>query len=265
MNTKLNIDELKFLVPDYVTGDISDSDKLTLEKAMNESQELAEFYLQVKDTFSFVSTVKTEEPQPHYWSSLLPRIHQKIEEKNSKPAVLDNIISYWKVIVPVAAIILFAVIYYSVKPTDSGIVKDVKNPVISNDSNNNKSDNDIKINNDKITEESNSSEDNNSIDNKASDKQVKNNANNTKKKYSLPRNSDEKIVKKENRDKYENPDEIKETFTDQALDQALDIDEEYIFAGNESLGLDEELESDLKKLNDSEKNTLLEELINANL
>ena len=261
MNKKINIEELKYLVADYITGDIQESDKIILEKAMAESRELSDFYLQVKGTFSFVNAVKPSEPQPQYWNTLLPRIHQKLEERENRPVIWDTLVSYWKVIVPVAAIILFAVIYLSLKPSDKEIVKESDKQENLTDSNNNKPENVIKNNNDRITEENKSADDNKSTEKNTADDKLNKTVKKDKRNYSIPENYEDKIVKKENRDDIEIPEEKKEKYTD----QSFEIDDAFIFAGNESLGLDEEIENDLKKLNDSEKNTLLEDLINVNL
>ncbi len=46
---------------------------------------------------------------------------------------------------------------------------------------------------------------------------------------------------------------------------AIDIEETSIFADGEGAGFDEETENDLKKLNDYEKEVLLQELQNSNM
>ena len=44
MNNKLNIEEIKYYIPDYITGVINDNDKMIVETALKQSQELKEFY-----------------------------------------------------------------------------------------------------------------------------------------------------------------------------------------------------------------------------
>src|SRR5688500_3832424 len=119
MNNKLNIEELKYLVPDYITGQISDPDKAAVEDALKQSAELREFHNELKSTFEFVGTVKFEEPSPQYFNNLLPRIHQRIEEQEAKKFSWDKVASFWKVLVPVAAIVVIALVYYMVKQSDT--------------------------------------------------------------------------------------------------------------------------------------------------
>ncbi len=79
-------------------------------------------------------------------------------------------------------------------------------------------------------------------------------------KYSVkPDNATAKNIVPENDPKVEN----QETVKDEQL--ASEIDETAIFADGEGAGFDEETENDLKKLNDNEKETLLQELENTNL
>lgn len=61
--------------------------------------------------------------------------------------------------------------------------------------------------------------------------------------------------------------EIKEVVKDVPKEEnlAADIEESSIFASGESAGLDEETEAELKKLDDKDRNKLLEELLNSNL
>ena len=136
MNSNNNIEQLMQLIPDYITGEISSSDKLMLEKAMNESAELRELYNEMTGTLAFVRRhVKLKEPPEQYWNSLLPRIHQRIEDKESKAFSWDKIPSLWKVLVPIAAVVLIALIYYLVKPSDTQITKDKEIENIKKDTN----------------------------------------------------------------------------------------------------------------------------------
>jgi hypothetical protein len=249
MKSKINIEELKVLIPDYITGQIDDKDKLMLEKAMGESPELSAFYNDTKRTFEFVSSVKLEEPPPQYWNTLLPRIHERIEQRQAEKFSWDKVSSVWKVLVPIAAVMLIALIYYLVKPSETQMTKDEEKKI------------------EKI-------EDKNKIldDNKVEKK--------------LPEIKDEKIVKEEkvkedriakrkrvfktdnivkdetpadeNKDKEQEPSK-EDLFT------ASDIDESSVFAGGEGAGLDDETVNLLEKLDDKQQNSLLEELENSNL
>lgn len=84
MNTKYNTEEIMMLIPDYITGNISSSDKALVEKALSESAELTELYMDMKSSVGFIDSVKQAEPAPQYWNTLLPRIHERIEERQNK-------------------------------------------------------------------------------------------------------------------------------------------------------------------------------------
>ncbi len=141
MNNKLNTEEIKFMIPDYISGMLNDTDKVQVDEAIKESAEVREFYNEMKGTFDFVSTVKFEEPAPVYWNSLLPRIHDKIDSRESKGFSWDKIASMWKVLVPIAAIILIALVYYMVKPSNTQLTEEKKIEQIKKDTS--KDDNNI--------------------------------------------------------------------------------------------------------------------------
>ena len=255
MNNKLNTEEIKFMLPDYISGQLNDTDKALVDEAIKESAEVRGFYNEMKGTFEFVSTVKFEEPAPVYWNSLLLRIHDKIESREQKGFSWDKIASMWKVLVPIAAIILIALVYYMVKPSNTQLTEEKKIEQIKKDTS--KDDNNINKENvkqEKVTED------------KKTDDVVKeqNDNNKTKKniirKYSVkPDNATAKNIIPEN----ESNRDKQETVKDEQL--ASEIEETAIFADGEGAGFDEETENDLKKLNDNEKETLLQELENTNL
>lgn len=260
MNNKLNIEELKFLVPDYITGQISDSDRAMLEKAMAESPELREFHNELKGTFDFVSTVKHEEPHPQYWQNLLPRIHQRIEENESKKLAGSSSLAWlWKVLIPAAAIILIAVIYYVVKPSNTQLTKDENKNI-------------EKINKDSVKDEKkpNQQEIKQPETKQPETKQPEIKQDNIVKEHQRKpyapekkniRIEDENIVK----DEIQIDENNQITVPEQEDVASIDLNETSVFTAGEAGGFDEELENDLKELNDKEQNTLLKELENSNL
>lgn len=112
-NKKINIEEIKLLMPDYVTGTLNEKDRRLVDDALKESAELRDFFNEVSNTLQFVKTVKLEEPLPQYWNNLLPRIHQRIEEREQKKlfGFRKSKSLAWKIILPVAAVILIFIIY----------------------------------------------------------------------------------------------------------------------------------------------------------
>jgi hypothetical protein len=112
-NKKIKIEEIKLLIPDYVTGSLNEKDKRLVEDALKSSKELQDFYNEVRDTLQFVKAVKLEEPLPQYWNNLLPRIHQRIEEREQKRlfGFRKPMSLVWKFLLPVTAVILIFIIY----------------------------------------------------------------------------------------------------------------------------------------------------------
>jgi hypothetical protein len=245
MKSIKNIEELKNLIPDYITGQISQSDKLMLEDAMSESAELKELYNEMIGTLAFVNNVKFSEPSPQYFSTLLPRIHDRIQQQEESKFSWVNIPAVWKMLVPIAAVVLIAVVYYLVKPSGVQITKDDKKiENIKKDSNNN------------------------------------NQNNNDNKNSQLPQDTKENIVKEN--EKQENKTEHKkhykqdnivrhETPIDTNHTDSEDLKEDYTtvdddsspFSNGEGAGF--EYENELDDLTDTEQNNLLKQLEKSNL
>ncbi len=260
MNSKLNTDEIKFMIPDYITGMLNDTERALVDDALKNSSELKDFFNEMKDTFELVSSVKHTEPAPQYWNSLLPRIHDRIESRESKGFSWDKVSALWKVLVPIAAVILIAVIYYIAKPSNTQLTEEKKTEQIkkneqikndtSKDENNSKKEN---TEQNKITEEK-------KTENIVKEHNVPDNKNNVTRKDNVkPDNATAKNEQKEN----DNVKEIPEVVKDEQL--AAEIEETSLLADGEGAGLDEETENDLKKLNENEQLLLLKELENTNL
>lgn len=260
MNNKLNIEEIQFLIPDYITGGLSETEKALVEKSLKESAALNEFYIEMKKTLNFVSSVKFAEPVPQYWNSLLPRIHDKIESREAKGFSWDKVAAIWKVLVPVAAIVLIAFVYFLVKPSNTQLTEEKKIEMITNDT----SGNNDSVKEEKQVEKKNETEivkeKDNDIRSYETDKQNNTIKRNTVKYF-------DEIVKDEVNNNGNNviKENIKEDIKDEQLVLDDDIEETSIFASGETTGLDEETVNELKKLDDSEQTKLLEELINSNL
>lgn len=260
MNSKMEIEELKELIPDFITGDISEVNKVRVESALSSSEEFMKFYNEMKNTLDFVQNVNPDEPPTVYWSSLLPRIHQRIEEKKTHGFSLEKVLSYWKVFTPIAAVILIAVIYLAVKQPEHDITKEDK-----------KKEN---IQKDSSLKESKKQEFRK--EDKAPEIEDKNNVTGNDDIYSPKVIHKERIVKtplnEENNELVKEDNQFKQNDNNSNTNSqnseniaAIDIDDVSILATGEGAGLDEETEDELKKLNDNEKVNLLEELVNSNL
>lgn len=130
---KLNIEDIKFLVPDYITGSLDGNEMLLVKEAIDKYPEVKEFYNDMKSTFEFVENTKFEEPGLQYFSNLLPRIHQKIEDREEKKKIKSPAALLWKILVPIAAvIILFLVYMIAFNPGDN--VNDRNKTMVKTDS-----------------------------------------------------------------------------------------------------------------------------------
>lgn len=256
MNTKYNTEEIMMLIPDYITVNISSSDKALVEKALSESAELTELYMDMKSSVGFIDSVKQEEPAPQYWNTLLPRIHEKIEERQNKGFSWEKLSVVWKVLVPVAAVILIALVYYIVKPSNVQLTEDKKiehklNDTTGKQNYENNQQEKIRDNRDNLVK-----------DNETPEK-IKDEI-----KYRKSVNKTDK--KNENLVKGNTPEENKETprkelINDEQITEDIDVEETAVFASGSAAGLDEDTENELKELNSTEKEKLLEELLNSNL
>jgi hypothetical protein len=248
MKRYTNIEELKNLIPDYITGQISDSDKLMLENAMSESAELKELYNEMTGTLAFVNNIKFSEPSPQYFSTLLPRIHERIQQQEENKFSWANIPAVWKMLVPIAAVVVIAVVYYLVKPGEVQVTKDDKKiENIKKDSNNNNNQN-------------------NNNDNKNSQLPQDNKENIVKETHENEKQNKtehKKHFKPDNIVKHEAPDTNHTDNEDLKDDYTTVDDESSPFSNGEGAGFD--YENELDDLTDTEQNTLLKQLEKSNL
>lgn len=261
MDSKLNNDEIKFMIPDYITGTLNDTEKALLDEALRNSSELREFYNEMKSTFELVSSVEFSEPEPQYWNSLLPRIHDRIDSRENKGFSWDKISAVWKVLVPIAAVILIAVIYYITRPSNIQLTEEKKTEElkkteqIKKDTSKDETNSNIEnIEQNKITEEKKS-------ENIVKKQSVPENKSNLIRKNNI--RPDNATAKNEIKETQEIIKELPEDVKEEQL--AADIEETSLLADGGSAGFDEETESELKKLNNNEQQLLLEELENTNL
>lgn len=261
MNKKLNTEQLEQLIPDYITGDISDADKAAVETAMNESPELREFYNEMKETFTFVSSVKQEEPSPQYWGSILHRVHERIESEHEKKFSWGNIAALWKVLVPFAAVVVIALVYYLTRPSDVQLTKDDQKTE-QKDNNMPKQDSNEQNKQQPETQEQKITQpDENNIV-----KEVQPNNSNTnvvRERRGMNSNDNNNVVKDERTP--DNTDDVRLPSNENGDVASVELDELSIFTSGTSAGLDEETEDDLKKLDNKELDKLLIELENSNL
>lgn len=242
-----NIEEIKLMLPDYVMDKLNQEEKKIVDSALQSSPELRKLFEDLSDTFSFVGSVKLEEPPAQYWSTLLPRIHERIESKQ-RSGYFEKLIGYWKIAVPIAAVILIALVYYLVinKQTETTITK--KDEVIQNDTLAPKTkDDNIKKEIVKKNDEKETVKKNEPI------------------KHKLPKVKFDQFTDiKDNTPKNIYEARKKEEQIDNDDNTASDIEEESVF-GQAAGGLDEETETSLNRLSEREEESLIKQLKNTNL
>lgn len=133
MNKKINIKEIEQMLPDFISGKLSENDRKKVRESLEIYPELNAQYLEFKKVMEFVSSVKFEEPSPQYWVNLPSRIHDKIEQRkqSKKPILFEGFaVSWWKIALPAAALVLIFVIYKAFTPQAPDIPRNQK--IVSN-------------------------------------------------------------------------------------------------------------------------------------
>ncbi len=249
MNNKLNLEEIKLLLPDYITGSLSESENKKVEGAIAASSSLKEIYQQMREALDFARSIQADEPSPQYWVNLLPRIHERLEAKEK-----NNPASYiWKILVPVAAVVLIFIIYrISYNPeteiSKNEVIKNYNEKLVTKDTTEKK----IEKTPTPVRNE----------ENLAEDKQATEKRHYIKRKY---KEKDEDNLANKNNENKENRDNIRKEFIDNDLESVADVDDYAIFGAGVPGSIDDETDNELDKLNDNEQNDLLETLSNSNL
>ena len=246
-----NIEEIKLQLPDYIMGRMNAHDSKIVEDALKESDELKVLLEEMGGTLNFLSTVKQKEPEPQYWATILPRIHEKLDEDAEKRFSWDKLAVYWKVFVPVTAVILIAIFYFVFlnKNNESTLTKkENKEQVIDTIKNIEKKDNIKKdvVKEDKVLDSEKSAD--------------------TEHKY-------RKQIIKDYKEQYTDikEDEIKKTddikkedITNGDNTAIVTLEQESVLVGGAG-GIDDEMDRELNMLSDKEQMQLIEELSKSNL
>jgi hypothetical protein len=258
MNNKLNREDIELMIPDYITGSLNETEMKIVEEALDNSAELREFYSEMKGALDIAHSVKFEDPPQAYFNNLLPRIHEKIESRQSKRSLWDSISIVWKIAVPVAAVLLVFVVYQLLTSPEGQLTKKETEKVLpKTDTSLMKKDVQEQNKNTEIKKEEPKPE-----EDMISDR------NNEKR---GTRKSIQRIDKQNSRNK-ELPDEMKneeikienEPVAREEI-VSIDPEETSVFAGGAPGALDAETDKELDELNSTEKDMLIEDLIKSNL
>ena len=246
MNNKFNIEEIKYLIPDYITESLSEDEAKLVKEAIAKYPDVNDLYNDMKSAFALTKNIKYEEPAPQYWNNLLPRIHQKIDERESASA-RNPFTLIWKILVPVAAVIILFLIYQIYfNPSDVNINNKtlVKTDSVIQDN--------VKKNETPVIKE----------ESKQTVEAVKNNTQPKIKIHRHKQNNSYVPIEKEDIDVQIKENEIEPQ--EQDNDDFASIDYLMLGAGEKGT-LDSDVESDLDNLNNNEQDKLLEQLSKTNL
>lgn len=116
MKNNKRYEELLFDLPDYISGKITDRARISeIEKQINSDAEFRSEYENLKLTFNTLENIKIDEPSDAFFNNLLPKIHQKINEKEipqeHKVSIWDRFFPVLKYVLPVLVLITFVYIY----------------------------------------------------------------------------------------------------------------------------------------------------------
>jgi len=116
MKNNKRYEELLFDLPDYISGKITDRSRISeIENQINSDSEFRSEYENLKLTFNTLENIKIDEPSDAFFNNLLPKIHQKINEKETpqeqKVSIWDRFFPVLKYVLPVLVLITFVYIY----------------------------------------------------------------------------------------------------------------------------------------------------------
>lgn len=114
MKKEENINKLIFDLPDYIKGNIDEPElEKKIQNEININPEFRKEYENLKDSFTFLENTKLSEPPDHYFSTLLPKINEKLDKQRSTTeiSIWEKIFSYWKFAIPLVPIVLIFLIF----------------------------------------------------------------------------------------------------------------------------------------------------------
>jgi len=112
MKNKAEIKTIEKMLLDYVEGNLNSHDLEKVTEAIAHSPELRSLCDDIMRTLNFMKDRRIEQPSPHYWSNLLPRIHERISRK--KALILYPPKYWWKILIPAAAVFMIFIVYKTV-------------------------------------------------------------------------------------------------------------------------------------------------------
>ncbi|MDI6766507.1 MAG: zf-HC2 domain-containing protein [Bacteroidota bacterium] len=109
----MNCDKVKFQLPDFVRGNLSNQDQVIVIEHIKKCESCRSEVDSLSEVIQVIQQENTWSPADNYWLSLLPRIHKRMEER-SKLIMPKLLIKY---AVPVMAAVAFIIITLEYLPT----------------------------------------------------------------------------------------------------------------------------------------------------
>jgi len=111
-----NKDDLFFLIPDFLEGNITDSEILKkIELKIKSDDTFRQEINDIRTSISFLKKAEFPEPGPAYFNNLLPRINIRMESQQRDNGLLNifRLSRIWKYAVTVIPVLLLLFIYKS--------------------------------------------------------------------------------------------------------------------------------------------------------
>ncbi len=108
-----NNEELLFHLPDYVTGKITDENLLLrIQSEINSNPEFKKEYESLAETFSTIKDLKFSDPPEHYFTSMVPKINEKIANQKESKSISGffKLSNLYKYALPAVSVVLLIVI-----------------------------------------------------------------------------------------------------------------------------------------------------------
>jgi len=121
MNTKYNIEELKYNLPDYISNSISDKELISaIETELRTNSELRGDLEELKSTLGFLETSKFEAPPNNYFVNLPVKINERIQVIEAGGSFLERLSLFWKILTPaIPVIILIGILLFNNSKNDT--------------------------------------------------------------------------------------------------------------------------------------------------
>jgi|WetSurMetagenome_2_1015567.scaffolds.fasta_scaffold159780_1 hypothetical protein len=112
MKKEYKKEELLENLPDYINNVIYDVElKETIRKEIETNPDFKNEFDLISFTLKNVNNFSFSEPPVNYFTSLLPRINDKIHKKSETFGFFKNLSTFWKLAIPVVTIIIFFISY----------------------------------------------------------------------------------------------------------------------------------------------------------